>query len=270
MFYVRQRFYEQESKINQLISIVPVMTEQIQIHEKMFEELKNTNSNIDMNAGNQNGKLESIPEENTDSNKINISSSDSEEDSDEDSDDSDSDSDNENDVVINEIKNIQLGSELKLDHKLSVQDIENELSSHILNSQQNNEPDSQDVTENLASVKVISFDNKTSENNIQEITSSDSDNESETSQENNDIIESVEPKVLGDNESIDIPITNGDKIVEEINNSNSKNNTENDLASNIDYTKLALPALRDLVVKNGLSSAPSKLKKQDCLNLLQG
>jgi hypothetical protein len=270
MFYVRQRFYEQESKINQLISIVPVMTEQIQIHEKMFEELKNTNSNIDMNVGNKDGKLESIPEENTDSNKINISSSDSEEDSEEDSDDSDSDSDNENDVVINEIKNIQLGSELKLDHKLSVQDIENELSSHILNSQQNNEPDSQDVTENLASVKVISFDNKTSENNIEEITSSDSDNESETSQENNDIIESVEPKVLGDNESIDIPITNGDKIVEEINNSNSKNNTENDLASNIDYTKLALPALRDLVVKNGLSSAPSKLKKQDCLNLLQG
>ena len=106
-----------------------------------------------MNAGNKNGKLESIPE-NTDSNKINISSSDSE-DSDEDSDDSDSDSDNENDVVINEIKNIQLGSELKLDHKLSVQDIENELSSHILNSQQNNEPDSQDVTENLASVKLF-------------------------------------------------------------------------------------------------------------------
>ena len=270
MFYVRQRFYEQESKINQLISIVPVMTEQIQIHEKMFEELNNTNSNIDMNAGNKNGKLESIPEENTDSNKINISSSDSEEDSDEDSDDSDSDSDNENDVVINEIKNIQLGSELKLDHKLSVQDIENELSSHILNSQQNNEPDSQDVTENLASVKVISFDNKTSENNIEEITSSNSDNESETSQENNDLLENVEPKVLGDNESIDIPITNGDKIVEELNNSNSKNNTEDDLASNIDYTKLALPALRDLVVKNGLSSAPSKLKKQDCLNLLQG
>ena len=75
-----------------------------------------------------------------------------------------------------------------------MQDIENELSSHILNSQQNNEPDSQDVTENLVSVKVISFDNKTSENNIEEITSSDSDNESETSQENNDLLENVEPK----------------------------------------------------------------------------
>ena len=39
---------------------------------------------------------------------------------------------------------------------------------------------------------------------------------------NNDLLENVEPKVLGDNEGIDIPITNGDKIVEELNNSNSK------------------------------------------------
>ena len=35
VFYVRQRFMN-GNVINQLISIVPVMTEQIQIHEKMF------------------------------------------------------------------------------------------------------------------------------------------------------------------------------------------------------------------------------------------
>ena len=34
MFYVRQRFADQEAKLNQVISIIPVMTQQIQLHEQ--------------------------------------------------------------------------------------------------------------------------------------------------------------------------------------------------------------------------------------------
>ena len=296
MFYVRQRFYEQESKINQLISIIPVMTEQIQVHEKELNELKeNKNSDSVLVNNNNRNSLETIVEENSED-KINVSSSDSESEDETDSDD-DTESDDEslsNTENNTNIKNIQLGSEIVNEHKLSVQDIETELSNHLLKTN--------DEKDDVNSIKVVSLDNNLNDK-MDESNDTDSDSDTSTNNDNTLIEDSKELEPMDD---IDIPITNSDKIIEsfksnttedkdtkeelsiqkiqDINNNEYNNDVDNmdydfnnkdtnleekHLASNIDYSKLALPALRELVAKKGLSSAPSKLKKQDCLNLLQ-
>ena len=100
MFYVRQRFADQEAKLNQVISIIPVMTQQIQLHEQelhpnMFhKDAPTTESN----------PLGTIQEEDS---KIDVSSSDE---SDDES-DSEPESDDEEEQPV---RSIVLGTELEI------------------------------------------------------------------------------------------------------------------------------------------------------------
>ena len=74
MFYVRQRFADQEAKLNQVISIIPVMTQQIQLHE---QELHPNMFHKDTPSADSN-PLGTIPEDQE--SKIDVSSSDESED----------------------------------------------------------------------------------------------------------------------------------------------------------------------------------------------
>ena len=217
MFYVRQRFSDIDAKVNQVISIIPVMTQQIQLHEQelhpsMYHE--DTAKNAE--------PLPSIPEEagGSSGGKIDVSeSADSESDSDGDSDvdsDVDSDDDEPEEQETKQIKNIVLGSEMipADDHKPGPVLSEGE-------------------------VKLVTMGVE-----ADEILSSGSDDEGTT-------VTTTSPDDPADElTEITIPITSTSK-------------------TEVDYTKLSVAALRQLVSERGLSSHTSKLKKTECINLLQ-
>ena len=203
MFYVRQRFADVDAKLNQVISIIPVMTQQIQLHE---QELHPSMYHEDTPA--TPGPLGSIPEEPS---KIDVSSSEGDE--------SDSDTDSESDDESTDVKNIRLGSELPeapaTEHtKLLADDSSVKL-----------------VTMGVQEVEEIPDDSASSE---EEATAT-----SGTGSPDADVVE------------IAIPITSVPQN------------------QSVDYSKLSVAALRQLVSERGLSSHSSKLNKTECISLLQ-
>ena len=261
MFYVRQRFSEQDDKLNQLISIIPVMTQQIQLHEQelhpdMYHPKPDTNEKINnLTVG---GEIDN----NTLDNKIDVSPNDSE-DSDSSGSDSDSDSDSGSDSDAEaEVKNIRLGSELSLQEVTTLTDVEDQLQTHVketilkdtnndqtvLNESNENKTASYDSTVRVVTIKDNN-DNKTN-------SSLESENESSDESPNADSSTMESPNMDDDLDEIDIPITH------------NPDNVEN-LEDSVDYTKLSVAALRQIISKKGLSTHTSKLRKNECLELLQ-
>jgi hypothetical protein len=210
MFYVRQRFSDIDAKVNQVISIIPVMTQQIQLHEQELHP-----SMYHEDAAKVAEPLPSIPEEGGGSNgKIDVSESD-DIDSDEGSDvDSDVDSDDElEEQDTKQIKNIVLGSEMI--------------------PPEDNTPG---AAIHEGEVKLVTMGIE-----ADEVLSSGSDDEDNT-------VTTMSPDDPADElTEITIPIT-------------ATAETE------VDYTKLSVAALRQLVSERGLSSHTSKLKKTECIN----
>ena len=128
MYYVRQRFNDQEKQLNQMVSIIPVMSQQLQIHESI---LKNNQSSLPGQQGatsqdsvnTTRNTLYGIPEEHE---KINVSDNDVEE-SDTESEDTD-ESDEDSDEHEDNVKNISLGGDVP---DITVADIEAELGNQL-------------------------------------------------------------------------------------------------------------------------------------------
>ena len=67
MYYVRQRLNDQEKQLNQLVSIIPVMSQQLQLHEGALKNIQSIDvRRQEGNEGgslNMNSNLSGIPEE---------------------------------------------------------------------------------------------------------------------------------------------------------------------------------------------------------------
>ena len=207
MFYVRQRFADQEAKLNQVISIIPVMTQQIQLHE---QELHPNMFHKDTPSADSN-PLGTIPEDQE--SKIDVSSSDESED------ESESEPESDDEEEEQPVRNIVLGTELELREKPSDNIIQNEESGIKLVTMglhEDNHKDKSGETTPSSEDGITTTDGGASPDELEEIT---------------------------------IPIT----AVKE----------------SVDYTKMSVAALRQVVQEKGLSTHTSKLKKTECLNLLQ-
>ena len=264
MFYVRQRFSEQEDKINKLIAIIPVMTQQIELHENLLN--KGAKNTIVMN-GSGGGVLSPI-DEGVEDNRILVSpeysdNSDNEsDDSDEDS-VSDTDSDDDNSNIEVPTHDITIGAELT--NMISVKDVEEKLTQHVQETMLENER-----------VKVISLGNSNEEPSVSEINTTkisndesdvddDDDSTSETDSEDNnddnnhDNMEQIKVTQLPASEhEITIPITQ-----------TSLAQPSESSDTNLDYAKLNVKALREIISEKKLTKKNiNKLKKDECLSLL--
>ena len=242
MFYVRQRFHDQDAKLSQIISIIPVMTQQIQLHERelhpdMFHDMGGP------------GSLGTIPEE--PQGKIDISQS--EESDDDSTSDSDSESNTEEEPA-SEIKNIRLGSELPLKGITTIDDVGNELGSHLKSTVLSDDHGRKE----LPGVRVVTMTRDgTIGDDVGEHETDDKEASADVSSDtdNSDIVQHdpVPPSTL---EEITIPLTHS-----------AATDPVQDPAT--DYTKLSVVALRQIIGEKGLSTHTSKLKKNECLELLQ-
>ena len=214
MFYVRQRFADQDAKLNQIIQIIPVMTQQIQVHEQelhpdMFQQEAEPTP------------LEPIPEE---TGKIDVSS-----DEDDSSDESDSESDEDEDPADLDVKSIELGAEAKGGAIASV-------NAEVLPEQ----------TSGGSSVGIVTMDKTSTQQDAGSIVEIVSESDDSTASD-----APSDPQV-SDLEEITIPITSQQPATPDVN-----------------YSKLSVAALRQIVSERGLSTQTAKLKKTECLTLLQ-
>jgi len=269
MYYVRQRLNDQEKQLNQLVSIIPVMSQQLQIHESI---LKN-NKNEPVTRPEESPKpLHSIPEE---PEKINVSDNDnedseSESDSEDDSEE-DSDSDNNDDV-----KNIKLGNDIP---ELTVADIEAELGSQL---------QAMAMQEALGQVRVVSVHAMdTGTNNVEHLEdlghnieiiddkeaslnaeNDDDDDESDDDSDDSDDDSNHEgaDKEANPEEIKTLSIAEDNAVTLSPNVDDTPQET-----SDVDYSKMAVAALREMVVSRNLANSAdvSKLKKKKLLELLK-
>ena len=280
MYYVRQRFNDQEKQLNQVVSIIPVMSQQLQIHETI---LKSNQSSVDgqqvtgarENVETTKDKLYGIPEENE---KISVSDNDVEE-SDTESEDTD-DSDVDSDESKDNIKNINMGGDLP---DITVADIEAELgnqlqtmamqgglgqvrvvSVHTIDSEPSN-----NSVDNIHSIELIDDDDKRDgENDSESKKDSDSDSDSEEDEHSNSTDPAIDTVPLDNVTDINEATHQETHTIESPIEPTKVINTDH---VNIDYTKMAVAALREIVVSQGLASASdaSKLKKKKLVELLK-
>lgn len=243
MFYVRQRFSEVQENLDKLGQIVPVMTEQMNIHNLQIQEMRAGTVGATLTTV-PNAALEAIPETEE---KIDVSDEDDDEDdSDEDdegSDDDDDDDDSSN--ATNEsphIKNIQLGSELVTDTKIEAV-----------------EPDEDSVNER----KIVELDTLGAEE-IQEI-DFDPPTESDTSPDHK-----LEVESLSDDDDDDSDDSDDDASPQEVVIKKIEATIESKVEAKPDFSKLSVAALREKASQlNDGSVDVSKMKKKELLKLFE-
>ena len=282
MYYVRQRFNDQEKQLNQVVSIIPVMSQQLQIHESILKSNQPSMPEQQVMGGPGNAeivkdKLYGIPEENE---KINVSDNDVEE-SDTESEDTE-DTDEESDDDDHEIKNINLGRDIP---DITVADIETELGNQLqamamqgglgqvrvvsVHTMESEEPD--DLVNNIHNIELIDEDDKKEgedESNSESDSESEADTDSEEDGHNNsaevtidavelDNVTQLEEVTQQESHNVEPPVEQTKVIKAE--------------SANIDYSRMAVAALREIVVSRGLADAgdASKLKKKKLVELLK-
>ena len=277
MYYVRQRFNDQEKQLNQMVSIIPVMSQQLQIHESI---LKNNQSSLPGQQGatsqdsvnTTRNTLYGIPEEHE---KINVSDNDVEE-SDTESEDTD-ESDEDSDEHEDNVKNISLGGDVP---DITVADIEAELGNQLqamamqggigqvrLVSVHTMDGDQRDsLVDNPHNIELIDDNDNMTE---QPDSKSESDSESDTDSASEED-ENTPSEVTIDATALDEVTVLTDMSPEESKPSETTKVIKNDSMS-VDYSKMAVAALRETVVSQGLADASdvSKLKKKRLLELLK-
>jgi len=267
MYYVRQRLNDQEKQLNQLVSIIPVMSQQLQLHENI---LKNNKNEHVAPPATSSEPLTTIPEE---PDRINVSDNDDSDTDDSDGSDGSDDSDDSDEATDN-IKNIKLGNDIP---ELTVADIETELGNQL---------QAMAMQEAIGQVRVVSvhamgpsnvesledlghnieiIDEKASlsveDNNHDDVDDDDDDDDDDDS----------------DDDSEDDTNNESDKIVnldsfETVKTSDTSTTDDaSQEASNVDYSKMAVAALREIVVSKNLTNSAdvSKLKKKKLLELLK-
>ena len=234
MFYVRQRFSEVQENIDKLSQIVPVMTEQMNIHNIQIQEMR---------AGSVGATLTSAPTEtletiNEESDKIDVSEDDEDEDSDDDDDESDNDEDDSDDEAsTNDIKNIQLGSEIANNDNIMVEEV----------------PDN--------NTKVIDVDNL----GVEEVLM-DPPTESDSSPGNEKLeVESLDDDSDDDDDDSDDEPTTAEVVIKKI-----EASVEDKFETKPDFSKLSVAALREKAASlENVAVDVSKMKKKELLKLFE-
>ncbi|MHA2082119.1 MAG: hypothetical protein ACXABD_00055 [Candidatus Thorarchaeota archaeon] len=276
MYYVRQRLNDQEKQLNQLVSIIPVMSQQLQLHEGALKNIQSIDVGRQEGSGggslNMNSGLSGIPEE---PEKINVSDNDMDESDSESEETDDSDEDTDDD---GEVRNIQLGGEIA---DLTVADIEAELGNQL---------QAMAMQGGMGEVRVVSVHTMGSEapeplvdnsHNIEIIddkeednasTESEDESESNTDEEEDDEGELVDQVEIDDIEALEdanIEIDSTEKDIDEAD--TMIVHVEPDSHATVDYSKMAVAAIREIVLSKGLANASEvpKLKKKKLLELLK-
>lgn len=282
MYYVRQRFNDQEKQLNQMVSIIPVMSQQLQIHESIIKSNQSSLPSQQVVTSQDNitctrESLYGIPEEHE---KINVSDNDVEE-SDTESDDTD-ESDEDSDEPDDDIKNINLGGDVP---DITVADIEAELGNQLqamamqggigqvrvvsVHAMEDEQHDS--LVNNPHNIELIEEDEEmnTEQHDSKSESESESDSESVSEDDDNSPSEVTIDAVALDEVTELSDLTHGESKSSEDKTETTKV-IKND-SMNVDYSKMAVAALRETVVSRGLTDAAdaSKLKKKKLLELLK-
>ena len=280
MYYVRQRLNDQEKQLNQLVSIIPVMSQQLQLHEGALKNIQSIDvrrqEGSEGGSLNMNSNLSGIPEE---PEKINVSDNDVDESDSESEETDDSDEDTDDD---GEVRNIQLGGEIA---DLTVADIEAELgnqlqamamqggmgevrvvSVHTMGSEMQ-EP----LVDTNHNIEIID-DNDKEEDNASTESEDESESESNTDDEEDnegEVVDQVEIDGIEALEDADMKIESAKTEPEEA--TTKVIQTEPDSHATVDYSKMAVAAIREIVLSKGLANASEvpKLKKKKLLELLK-
>ena len=281
MYYVRQRLNDQEKQLNQLVSIIPVMSQQLQIHDSIIKTSNPSISNQEEIPGGGESRLPKIPEEHE---KINVSDGDADESDETDSAETDSEetdseeTDSADEVGDCDVKNIQLGNEIT---ELTVADIETELGNqlhamamqggvgqvrvvavHTLGDEAHeplaNDPHNIEI---LDESKDAVYDENESDKGSD--SDSDSESEDETDSEDDEVQITIDETTNSEEVNINVeePLEDSAKMVK----------TNNDNKGTVNYSKMAVAAIREIVVSKGLADAAkaAKLNKKKLLELLK-
>ena len=151
------------------------------------------------------------------------------------------------------------------------------------NAIEKNEDENNNHFEFSNNIKVLKIDNSDDFSTLEELCNNEILNNSETLQEkpnvdmydNSNNIETIEPIEHVENiETID-NIEDNEELIENVNESDVFNNLktininlEDSKNESIDFKKMSLNKLRDIVSKKGLATDSSKLKKHELLKLL--
>ena len=240
MFYVRQRFSEVQENLDKLSQIVPVMTEQMNIHNIQIQEMRAGSVGATLTAA-PSGALEAIPESEE---KIDVSDDDGSDSDEDDSDEDDSGSEESSDAVDESphIKNIQLGSELATDANLETV-----------------EPD-EDTTNDR---KIVELDTLGAED-IEEV-EFDPPTESDTTPN-----EKLEFESLTDDDDDDSDDDDDDTSPQEVVIKKIEATIDSKVEAKPDFSKLSVAALREKASQlNDGSVDVSKMKKKELLKLFE-
>tara|TARA_B100001287_G_C22650632_1_gene515020 strand:- start:610 stop:1401 length:792 start_codon:yes stop_codon:yes gene_type:complete len=236
MFYVRQRFSEMQENLDKLGQIVPVMTEQMNIHNMQIQEMRAGSVGATLTAAPPSEPLETIAEA---SEKIDVSDDDDDDDdddSDDDEDDSDSDDESEtNNDESSQIKNIQLGSEIGNDSGITVEEIVETDDTKVID------------VDNLG-VEEVDFDPPT---------------ESDSPGNGKLEVESLSDDDDDDDDDSEEEQTNADIVIKKI-----EASVEDKLETKPDFSKLSVAALRQKAASlENIEQDVTKMKKKELLKL---
>jgi hypothetical protein len=274
MYYVRQRLNDQEKQLNQLVSIIPVMSQQLQLHELALNNNSDNALGADQSNSSVTQHLTTIPEE---SGKINVSDNDVEEsDTDTDSDSNTDDSDEDN----YDIKNIKLGGDIQ---DLTVADIETELGNQLqamamsghaamgsvrvvsVHAMGPEHMESlEDIEHNIHVIDDKPLDASTKSNESDDDDDDDDSDDDDDDDDDDDSEQNRKPLEITKTLSNSIEDISKTVMLDPI-----EQLTNESLSFN--YSKMAVAALREVVVDKNLATSTdaAKLKKKKLLELLK-
>jgi hypothetical protein len=250
VLYFESKFRDQNHKITSMLSLVSSLAEEVNNSKMMINHLTMMGAGKGMSQNIRNPYEKNNSDQNNNSELIAVS--DDEEDDDEDNDEDDdseinddsSDSDDEEETPFNLEENtiIQIGepSDVRV-FKINISE---------------NDTDSDNNSNNIDILDELDeLDDTDSESTVENI--------EENTQSNSITLESNNNKELLDSSLFELKSINISSLEEE------KEKEKEEDKEIIDFKKLTLNKLRDIVIKKGLSNDALKLKKNDLLKLLE-
>jgi len=275
MYYVRVRINEQENQLNQLVSIIPVMSRQLQLHESALQGGGGHTGGLTQEGG---GMRAHGPSARGETDKISVSDNDlatcSEDECDTTTEDSDEDSgeDREDDGV----RNIKFGQDAQ---SLTVADIEAELGNQLQAMAR------QDMQDPLGQVRVVSVH---AMGGVQAEPLEDDAHDIQVIDEGT--LEQVDahppeeppspPEQDDGTDSDDVDSDDSDDSGDDPGDAEEHEPPPEEPVkvvpvpskpAKVDYSKMSVAALKEIVVGQGITSASgaAKLKKKNLLELLK-
>ena len=247
-YYAKNQFSLMEHKITSMFDLVSSLAGQVNQLNKMIVE--NKVNNIEKEPMTISKKNEN--------DLILVSESEYSGNESDDSDESETESENSDihisshDVTLNEPQNLTMGSELD-NIKVVELDIDND-----------NDNDNDIVLNNTSQELILEPQNIELESGNNSLQNQHSDSSSSSESESDEETQvNLNENNISEIQTIDL------EPIEVLKLDDGDENDNNDIEQNLDYKKLQVKVLRELVKERGLSENPSKINKKDLVKLLE-